>query len=733
MKYFTLSLLFGLLCLGTTHATNVPSNIASDFTLDISGSPWTVGTSVTVQSGATLYVDPGVVVEFNSSRSMTIHGSLMANSATFTAAGGNTTPGYWSSIGIQGDATFTNCIIEYADNITIGNNATALFDGTTITDFDQQGVSVVDGTSSVTMQNNCVISTSEPNTYCVYLQNGGVATLDGTTMSGATYGLYLSGQSVADLTNCNINSNTYAIYYSGLNHVTHSNTILNGNTYQSTRVQGTITLDNDTMTLDAFDYPYHFTNSITVNDDSRLEISSGNIVKFGSGDGLYIYGQFIADAATGEEIIFTSDKDDNAGGDTNGDEQATAPAVGNWPGIIFYEDSDDASNVMRRCTVRYTSSSAYGAVRALSASPTIDSCSFSHNYYGIQCTEGANPVISNCDFATSSYTPIAIDLNSNPAFTNNTFSFSDNTYDAIGLLGGVMTKSSTLPKRSVTGVPNVTYVLLSSLRITDSVELTIDPGVVIKPLSSSYNIRVQGKLVADGTMAEPIVFTSIKDDNYGQPMDTNKDGSATAPAPGNWGGLIFDADSDSTSLLDHCLFQYGRTNYQYTTSYYTRSSNVAVIKSNPDITNCTFTNADHGVSCYNTASPLIEDSDFINSSVTPIAVTANSDPTINNVTFTNAGRSAIGLIGNRVSANGTIRKKDMGGYTNIVYLLIGDLIIDAGTYIDVEPGIVIKCQSSSDIRVEGGFRAIGTAADPIIFTSEKDDKRWKSHGYQRRW
>ena len=355
------------------------------------------------------------------------------------------------------------------------------------------------------------------------------------------------------------------------------------------------------------------------------------------------------------------------------------------------------------------------------ASPTIDSCSLSHNYYGVECTEGSNPVISNCEFATSNYTPIAIDFNSNPSFVNNTFSFADNTYDAIGLIGGVMTKSSTLPKRSVTGVPNVTYVLLSSLRITDSVELTIDPGVVIKPRSSSYDILVQGKLTANGTMAEPIVFTSIKDDNYGQPMDTNKDGSATAPSTRDWGGIIFDADSDSTSVMNHCIMQYGDTYRLYASGYYTRSSNLAIIKSNPDITNCTFTNADHGVSCYNTAAPLIEDSDFINASVTPLAVTANSDPTINNVSFTNAGRSAIGLIGNRVSANGTIRQKTMGGFTNIAYLLIGTLYIDPGTYIDIEPGVVIKCQSSASIRVEGGLQIVGTSSDPIILTSEKDD------------
>jgi len=47
--------------------TNVSGTISSDSTWDISGSPYIVTGNLTVASGATLTVDPSVVVQFNNS------------------------------------------------------------------------------------------------------------------------------------------------------------------------------------------------------------------------------------------------------------------------------------------------------------------------------------------------------------------------------------------------------------------------------------------------------------------------------------------------------------------------------------------------------------------------------------------------------------------------------------------------------------------------------------------
>ncbi len=87
--------------------------------------------------------------------------------------------------------------------------------------------------------------------------------------------------------------------------------------------------------------------------------------------------------------------------------------------------------------------------------------------------------------------------------------------------------------------------------------LVVDPGVIMKLSGARIQTQVGGsQFVAEGTASNPVIFTSLADDSYGAAgtFDTNADGSQTSPAPGDWGGMFFNADSSAS--IDHAVIQY---------------------------------------------------------------------------------------------------------------------------------------------------------------------------------
>ncbi len=88
--------------------------------------------------------------------------------------------------------------------------------------------------------------------------------------------------------------------------------------------------------------------------------------------------------------------------------------------------------------------------------------------------------------------------------------------------------------------------------------LKVDPGIVVKLSSSRIEaLRGNSHLIAEGTDEDPVIFTSLHDDRFGMggTFDTSNNGATPGPAKGDWGGLIFNANSRGS--IDRALIAYG--------------------------------------------------------------------------------------------------------------------------------------------------------------------------------
>ncbi len=724
------SLLAFLAMYGIAMCTDVSGTIAANTTWNLAGSPYIVIGDITVNNGVTLTVDPNVQVKFNGGRRMTVLGTLNANTTTFTSNQGSPAPGDWLFIQIgnasfAGSATLTSCFVRYSQYFYI-YSGTATLTSTNIEFNYYYGIS---NSGTLNMTGGVIDLTGYVSSgYGLYAVNGSVSNLNNVTIVHSHYGIYLPAGATVGLTSCTLTLNDWPIYYAGAGTLTIAGTCdFNGNDVDAFYVSHLN--HTGTWTLPTAAVPFYFYNNYTIPNGATMVIGSQDILKFRLNVGLDVRGTLTANAAVGQNIFFTSERDDNWGGDTNNDGTNTAPASRNWDGVRFYNESNDAS-VMRRCMLRYAGSGNIGGISLYDAGPTIDLCELQQNYFGAYFANASTPVFTNNTIGSSELTPIAMSFEANPTFTNNVLSFSDNQYDAIGLLGGTLTANAHIVQRNFTTVTNITYVMLAEIVVPSGMTLTIDPGIVIKSPTQTYRIIIQGKLVADATSGNWITLTSVKDDNFGNPSDTNKDGTITSPTLGDMGAIIFASGYDPTSIMDYVRMKYATAwNYYYPNggqNHYIYASAVATINptipapAGPTISNCEFRELTYGICCYQASNPIISNNAMINITGTPFAIAASANPTFIGNTFTNVGMNALGLIGNNVVVNGTIFKRDVAGFTNITYVLLEDLTVVNLTNLTVNAGVVIK-MLNKHFYVDGGFKCNGTIAEHVIFTSLYDD------------
>ena len=376
-------------------------------------------------------------------------------------------------------------------------------------------------------------------------------------------------------------------------------------------------------------FTYVLNTELHLYQSATLTISSGTVVKIKGGVRILIDGTLNAQGTAENKIYFTDFRDDTVGGDTNGDGDLTSPAPAGWTYMLFGYTAD-ATAVLDYCVFRYGSGSWGGWT--------------THSMLTVD--RASNVTITNSELSQSSKSSILINnpnacvslssnhiynngrygvwsKNSNPSITGNTISnnaeygmfvegavlpiavsgntFSENILGSVNLGIGASGTSIDADNIGIEGlwITNGTvntdttwsapfpYVLTGHVNVEGTSVLTISPGVIIKTASArQINVINSASIIAEGSAANPIRFTTLHDDGEDVGGDTNGNANATLPSDQKWIGIRI-SDNSSGSFA-HCVFRYGGESYGWgsnsshnSTLFFSSTGNLTV--SNSDI------------------------------------------------------------------------------------------------------------------------------------------------------
>lgn len=252
--------------------------------------------------------------------------------------------------------------------------------------------------------------------------------------------------------------------------------------------------------------------------------------------GFSVTGRLIANGTAQDSILFTSN--------------CPTPNVADWPGISFYGPSD--SSHFSYCIIEYAQfgldqcrlvSVRNSLIRYCTAGISyIDGGSFSDNEITNNATAGITvhwvdtlpPIIR---YNVISNNPYGIYVNGGimPCYIVSNYFINNGAPMIIDWNISEITEEMTWNP----AVGGVECVVWANIVIAESGKLTITPGNTFK---MHGQITVNGQFVARGTADSVITFTS---DN-------------ASPNPGDWYGIWFDASAIDSSIIDHCIIEYGR-------------------------------------------------------------------------------------------------------------------------------------------------------------------------------
>jgi hypothetical protein len=323
-------------------------------------------------------------------------------------------------------------------------------------------------------------------------------------------------------------------------------------------------------------------------------------------------------------VFFTSYHNETLGKDL--DPRVTLPSKGDWGGLVFREDSDRESqgaflNYVNHADMTYgggkvianSVQQTFNPLHMIDARPSI---TFNRITQSADAAMSGDPnSFEETEFQNDSfnadYRRVGPDIHGN-LVTDNTI---NGMFVRIDTLAGQSLNPVTVGIRfddtdivhvisenliiqgtpgGVVLEPDPDGLSAGTLKARLDARLAIDPGIVVKLDGARIETGMSAQLIAEGTAANPVIFTGLLDDRYGAggTFDTTGDGLTSSPTPGSWGGLDFGELSKGS--VDHAMITFagGATTVE---GGFDRFNAVEIHQADVRLTNSILENNDNGL------------------------------------------------------------------------------------------------------------------------------------------